>query len=136
MPILRYELGDYAEAGAPCPCGRGLDVLSRMVGRARDFVLLPNGDRRFAWQSPYVLAEIEPVVQYQIAQVSREEMEVRMVATRPLTPAEEAKFADSFIANWGYPFRFRFAYRDSIPRVGRGKYFVFRSELPSSERPG
>ena len=24
MPLIRYELRDYAEAGGPCPCGRGL----------------------------------------------------------------------------------------------------------------
>jgi phenylacetate-CoA ligase len=33
MPLLRYELGDYAEVGEPCPCGRGLPVLSRILGR-------------------------------------------------------------------------------------------------------
>ena len=33
MPLVRYELGDYAEVGAPCPCGRGLPVIKRIVGR-------------------------------------------------------------------------------------------------------
>ena len=32
-PLIRYELGDYAEVGAPCPCGRGLPVLKRIMGR-------------------------------------------------------------------------------------------------------
>lgn len=36
MPLLRYAIGDHAEVGAPCPCGRGLPVLSkRIVGRRR-----------------------------------------------------------------------------------------------------
>ncbi|MDP1717022.1 MAG: hypothetical protein Q8L40_03015, partial [Burkholderiales bacterium] len=26
MPLVRYENGDYAEVGGPCPCGRGLMV--------------------------------------------------------------------------------------------------------------
>jgi phenylacetate-CoA ligase len=30
MPLLRYEVGDTAEVGAPCPCGRGLPVLTRI----------------------------------------------------------------------------------------------------------
>jgi phenylacetate-CoA ligase len=34
MPLLRYDLGDCARVGAPCPCGRGLPVLDRVVGRA------------------------------------------------------------------------------------------------------
>jgi phenylacetate-coenzyme A ligase PaaK-like adenylate-forming protein len=33
MPLIRYETGDTAEVGAPCPCGRGLPVLTRIMGR-------------------------------------------------------------------------------------------------------
>jgi len=31
MPLLRYELGLAAELGPPCPCGRGLPVLTRII---------------------------------------------------------------------------------------------------------
>jgi phenylacetate-CoA ligase len=33
MPLLRYDLGDLAEVGRGCPCGRNLPVLTRIVGR-------------------------------------------------------------------------------------------------------
>jgi len=36
MPLVRYETGDFAEVGDPCPCGRGLPVLRRVVGRPRN----------------------------------------------------------------------------------------------------
>jgi phenylacetate-CoA ligase len=36
MPLIRYAPGDYAEAGAPCDCGRGLPVLTRIAGRGPD----------------------------------------------------------------------------------------------------
>jgi phenylacetate-CoA ligase len=129
MPFIRYELGDIAEVGPPCPCGRGLQVLTRMVGRARDLVRLPTGEKRYAWQSPAKLAEIEPILRYQVAQVALDELEVRLVATRALTPAEEEAFRRAVIANLGYEFRFRFVYREELPRASGGKYFVFRSEL-------
>ena len=29
MPLIRYEIGDYAQVGEPCACGRGLPVLTR-----------------------------------------------------------------------------------------------------------
>ena len=35
MPLIRYDVGDDAEVGAPCLCGRGLPVLTRIVDRAR-----------------------------------------------------------------------------------------------------
>jgi phenylacetate-CoA ligase len=132
MPFIRYELGDIAEVGSPCPCGRGLPVLTRMVGRARDLVRLPTGEKRYAWQSPGKLAEIEPIVRYQVAQVALDELEVRLVATRALTPTEEEAFRSAVIANLGYEFRFRFVYRQELPRAPGGKYFVFRSELDAS----
>lgn len=34
MPLLRYDVGDLAEVGEPCDCGRTLPVLNRIVGRA------------------------------------------------------------------------------------------------------
>ncbi|HZM46141.1 MAG TPA: hypothetical protein VFC14_15000 [Burkholderiales bacterium] len=34
MPLIRYDIGDLAEVGDPCPCGRGLPVLGRILGRA------------------------------------------------------------------------------------------------------
>jgi phenylacetate-CoA ligase len=38
MPLIRYENGDVARAGAaaPCPCGRGLGRLGRVEGRRAD----------------------------------------------------------------------------------------------------
>ena len=38
MPLVRYEIGDYAEVGEPCACGRGLPVLRRIVGRVRNML--------------------------------------------------------------------------------------------------
>ncbi|MGH7123493.1 MAG: hypothetical protein ACREFI_03915, partial [Stellaceae bacterium] len=130
-PLIRYALGDYAEVGAPCPCGRGLAVLRRIVGRARDMVVLPNGERRFGYHSPDLLAGIAAIVQHQVAQVSRDELEIRLVVRRPLAPEEETEIIDRVRKNYGDAFRYRLAYRDEIPRAAGGKYFVFRSELPA-----
>ena len=48
MPIIRYQTGDVAEwDSGPCPCGRQLPVLSRIMGRAVDSVTLPDGQRLF-----------------------------------------------------------------------------------------
>lgn len=43
-PLVRYETGDLAVAGAgPCACGRTLPLLRSVEGRARDAVRLPDG---------------------------------------------------------------------------------------------
>ncbi len=45
MPLLRYRTSDLATAGRPLPvdCGRGLPVLSDLVGRVDDVVHTPEG---------------------------------------------------------------------------------------------
>ena len=44
MPLIRYEIGDVAQFGAPCEAGLNWPVLERIVGRTRDGVTLPNGE--------------------------------------------------------------------------------------------
>lgn len=34
-PFIRYAIGDWAERGRPCACGRGLAVIERVLGRTR-----------------------------------------------------------------------------------------------------
>jgi phenylacetate-CoA ligase len=46
MPLIRYDLGDYAEAGEHCACGRSLPVIRRILGRVRNMLRLPGGDLR------------------------------------------------------------------------------------------
>lgn len=71
MPLIRYDIGDYAEVGKHCPCGRGLPVLKRIVGRVQDLVVLPSGERRWTLLSAGNIEsflEIAPIRQYQFVQ--------------------------------------------------------------------
>lgn len=130
-PLLRYEVGDYAEAGEPCPCGRSLPVIKRIVGRRRDMVVLPSGEKRFGWLSSRGLAKIDALVQYQVVQKTPEAMEVRLVAHRPLNEEEREIVRATIVQSFGYDFALTFTYHDELPRAASGKFFVFRSEVPA-----
>ena len=127
MPMLRYAIGDYAEVGAPCPCGRGLPVLSSILGRERNMLVLPNGQRRWPVFGLQLYSGL--IRQYQVVQKSLESIEVNLVTTRPLTAAENTELHELLIFKLGHPFRIEFSYRDSIPRAASGKFEDFRSEL-------
>ncbi len=45
MPFIRYEIGDFGRLGGPCPCGRSLPVLTEILGRRRNMITLPDGNR-------------------------------------------------------------------------------------------
>ncbi|MBX7166501.1 MAG: AMP-binding protein [Pirellulales bacterium] len=135
MPLVRYDIGDYAEVGEECPCGRGLPVLRRILGRQRNMLVLPDGRTRWPMIEVRDIAqafvELPPIAQYQLTQCSLEELELRLVSLRELTPEEEAALTGYLHRGLGYPFRVRYRYVDEIPRSPRGKHEEFRSEVAS-----
>jgi phenylacetate-CoA ligase len=130
MPLIRYELGDYAEVGPPCSCGRGLPVLRSVAGRARNMAVDPTG-RRF-WPNVNVKEwlEVVPLRQWQVVQVAPGELEVRVVATRELRDDEEAAIRALLKKKLGYPYAVTVRRLDELPRAAAGKYEDFLSLLP------
>jgi phenylacetate-CoA ligase len=129
MPLIRYAIGDYAEVGAPCPCGRGLPVLQRIPGRQRNRVVLPDGHR--IWPDISALwAAIADVEQIQLIQRSRDHVEVRYAREQPLSPAEEHAGEQRIHQALGYRFRLTFTRQDTIARQPNGKYETFFADIP------
>lgn len=129
MPLLRYELGDYAEVGEPCPCGRGLPVLRQIYGRKKETLTLPSGERRYSILPSKLFDDFRAVVQYQVVQKGLTELEVRIVAERPLEKAETDQIVSGLTAQVGPGFEIRLVFVESIPRLPGGKYMDFFSEV-------
>lgn len=129
MPLIRYEIGDLAVAGAPCACGRGLPVITRILGRVRNMLTLPSGGQVWPYFGGDSFAKIAPVRQYQVVQKSRSELEIRVAAERRLTPEEEDKIRAVVGEKAGEGFTITFSYHDEIARSKGGKFEDFRSEL-------
>jgi len=128
-PLLRYALGDYAEVGAPCACGRGLPVLTRILGRVRNMIALPDGGWRWPLPGDGRYHEIAPVRQYQFVQKSRTRFEARLVCARRPSADEERALANWMRERLGHPFDIDFVYVDAIPRHASGKYEDFICEV-------
>src|SRR5208282_2367676 len=125
----RYEIGDYAQAGEPCTCGRGLPVIRRIMGRVRNMVRLPDGARH--WPSLGLLSVMPEglIKQFQCVQRSLEHIEVRLVTARRLTNEEEAKLRAGLKEKLGHPFKFDIAYSEQLERGSGGKFEEFRCEI-------
>jgi phenylacetate-CoA ligase len=129
-PLIRYDLNDYAEVGEACPCGRGLKVLKRIVGRSQNMLLLPDGRRNWPRFWVFRFTEIAPIRQHQLIQRSREQIEVRLVADVPLTSEQETRLIDLIQNSLGYPFELKLVYFDEkIPRGKGGKFEEFACEI-------
>ena len=134
-PLIRYRNGDVAEVGGPCSCGRGLPVLKRVLGRTRNQILLPSGERVTpSFVGEPILNEL-PIRQLQIIQKQRDLIQARLVASRKLTRSERDRFVGYFNRSWSHEFQFRFVYVDEIPRLPSGKYESVRNELERDGAP-
>lgn len=129
MPLIRYEIGDFAEAGEPCDCGRGLPVIRRILGRVRNMLRLPDGGQRHPRFGEAQFGVIAPVRQFQVVQKTLNDIEVALVVARPLTVQEEETLRGLILKNLGHPFNLVFSYRDEIPLAASGKFEDFRSEV-------
>jgi phenylacetate-CoA ligase len=123
--LLRYEVGDYAEAGGPCPCGRGLPVITRILGRYRNLVMLPDGRRYWPQLGQIQARALAPISQIQVVQTSLEAIELRYAAARDLTHAEREALAAIVCRSIGHPFEVAFVPLPSIPRSPGGKFEDF-----------
>jgi phenylacetate-CoA ligase len=136
MPLIRYDIGDFAEVGHPCSCGRGLPVLNRIVGRQRNMFILPDG--RQVWpalelDSPVAAVELPPVEQFQLIQRSLQEVELLLVMQRKLNETEEMLLRGWVDMAIGHHFDLVITYVDEIPRGANGKFEDVRSEVDPGE---
>ena len=131
-PFIRTDIGDVTIPGERCACGRGLPVLERVLGKARNFIVRPSGERVFP-DLHREFAPIAPVRQFQLVQTSLDIIEIKLIVTRPLTPDEETTLKDSINQSFGYPFELPIAYVDDIPRDASGKFRDIRSEVSGAD---
>jgi phenylacetate-CoA ligase len=129
MPLLRYALGDFAELGAECECGRRLPVIERIRGRVRNMLTLPNGDRVWPLFGTNAISRVAPVRQFRLVQKSLRELVLELSVARPLDPGEERLLRELVLGTLGHPFELDLVYLPTILRAESGKFEEFRSEL-------
>ena len=99
MPIIRYDLGDLAEWGEPCPCGKTLPVIKRLWGRQRHQALLPTGA---LLPMPFLgddLGKVQALREFKITQYQGGELDLQVKTSRPLTKAEHDELRGYFNSN-------------------------------------
>lgn len=130
MPLIRYEVGDYAEVGATCACGRSLPVLERIVGRRRNMLRLPTGELMWPRLPAHEWSPVAPSIrQLQLVQDEIGHLEARIVASRPLTGQEESAFTAALGRLLKHPFTVSLTYLDVVDRTQDRKFDDFVSRV-------
>lgn len=128
MPLIRYELGDYVQAGSPCQCGRELPVLEQVLGRKRNLCVSPDGRlfqplvSRTCWRS------IDGIRRVQLVQYAVDQIEVRLEASGSLGDFQRNQITRQLAEALGFPFQFSIRQLAEIPRHPNGKFETFISK--------
>jgi len=128
-PLIRYEIGDYAEAGESCSCGRGLSVINRVMGRVRNMLTLPTGEQNWPALNNKTLPKIIQFQQMQVIQHTLSEIAIRLVVSESVSLDQEKQFRKKLQEIFNYPFIIKFSYPDKIVRYKGGKYEEFLSHV-------
>lgn len=136
MPLIRYEIGDYAEVGDACPCGRGLPVLKRILGRTRNMLTTPDGQQRWPVLDYKAYEAILPIRQLRMIQHDPSSINVEIVASQRPDVETERRLIQAIRDSLGYPFSISFEYLNEIPRSEGGKFEDFISRIPADSTKG
>ena len=126
-PLIRYDTGDFAEVGPACPCGRGLPVLTRIVGRARNLIVTPDGKRRYPFLGQSEFLDIAPILQHQFVQTALDVVEARIVMRDAPTPEQIERLRTHVEKHMPAGIRIEVVTVEDIPRTPGGKYEDFIS---------
>ena len=133
-PMFRYDIGDYAEPGGPCPCGRGLPTLKRILGRGRNLIVKADGSRHWPLVGFHRYDEVAPVRQYQLIQHTISDIEFKVVTDAPLTGAQREALAAIAAGSLGGNVRVRITEsRTRLPTGPNGKFEEFVSMVRPAE---
>jgi phenylacetate-CoA ligase len=125
MPFIRYVNGDRAVAGFDaCPCGRGLPLLKKVVGRQLDTLETPDGRKIPGEFFPHLIKEFPAVRRFQVVQEKLEMITVKLVVDGGLTLAEREQLLAEVRKCTGTQVEVQLQMVDDIPLTKAGKLKV------------
>lgn len=136
MPLVRYRTHDIAEVGdvEPCRCGRTHRTVRRILGRAQDVIVTPDG--RFCNSFGFALEDLPGVRLVQFYQDDADAVEIRIVADDTFDHCSTPRLIETRVRRWiGDEIAVRFAFPDAITPGSNGKIQLIVSR-PGREMTG
>lgn len=130
MPLVRYEIGDFAVVAAETECSKSRHALTRILGRDRNLFRLPNGSRIV----PSINADDAitlNVRQFKLLQRSLYEIDFLYVPSSPDQIVNEADIQLLIDLNFSPLIKARPVRVTEIPASASGKQLMHESLVPA-----
>ena len=109
--------GRYRQRREPCPCGRGLTVLTKVQGRVRNLFTLPDGTTFSPSLPSSAFIDILHARWWQVAQVARDAIEVRFQPQQNVTQEDHTKFRRLIADTWSPSLQVAFKPQAAPPKA-------------------
>jgi phenylacetate-CoA ligase len=131
QPFIRYRTGDMVRIAAEgCRDGRGLHVLSEVLGRTTDFVIRSDGTIMHALAVIYVLRAVDGIAEFKFIQHTMRDVEVLVVAGAKWSDVTRSQVVAGLAARLGADVRINVRPVAAIPAEASGKYRYVVSHVP------
>ena len=131
-PLIRYRNEDMASLlDHPCPCGRGLPLMSKVTGRIYDMFVLPDGSQIYGHRfTTFFYDHVHEVSSFQVHQTHKDRVIVRVVPTQACQPEIlSAQILEAFRDYTKGQVHFEIKFVDTIPKEASGKHRFAKSDV-------
>ena len=133
VPLIRYAIGDYAEVGGVCACGRGLPSIKAIRGRERNLLIKPDGTKHWPLLGFAQFNSVADIRQYQFIQHTINHLEFRIYANNPLNTQQKKQLVSIAQHALNYPFFIEIVeFNQPLPIGNNGKFEEFICLFASS----
>lgn len=134
MPLIRYEIGDYAVAAdGPCDCGLDTPVFKAVRGRIVDHFVRADGTLVYGGYFTVPMFHRPWVEEFQFLQTDHDTVEIHVVQRSAPPPGEVEEIVAMSREIMGEGSRIVWKEVDHIPRTIHGKLLFTRSLLVGPE---
>jgi phenylacetate-CoA ligase len=123
QPLLRYRIGDLARLRSePCSCGRGLRLMSPVLGRTQHTIRAPDGRSLNTVVVSAIMGSIPEIRRYQVRQTGARDLLVLIIPCEGWSPGVEDAIHRGFQERLGDAFRYDILTVDELRLAPSGKF--------------
>jgi phenylacetate-CoA ligase len=126
-PIIRYDIGDFAQLENQCPCGHDGPTIFNIFGRGKHFLRHPNGKLLPFYLSTRALLEAVAFKECRIRQAEIDTVTIELGGRENITADEETKLKKLLIKATDPAFHIRIVPVKEIDWSGNPKRLFFLS---------